>query len=317
MVAQEKIVIGSRGSKLALWQTNHVADLINNLISCEIAIEKIKTTGDKILDSPLAKIGGKGLFVKEIEVALSGGTIDLAVHSMKDMPTDIPSDLMIGAVLKREDPRDVLLSRKNVLLKDLPPNAVIGTSSLRRKAQLLKYRPDFSFTDVRGNLDTRLRKMDSGQFDGMILAAAGIKRMGWAERIAEIISPDISLPAVGQGAIGIEVRKDDSRIRDLVGKLNNEETHICVTAERALMKRLEGGCQVPVGAIARIENGKLTLSAMVASLDGKEFIKDTIFGSPSDAELLGTQLADNLLAEGARKILAEIRHLAECGDDKA
>jgi len=315
MVAKEKIVIGSRGSKLALWQTNHVASLLNQLISCEITIEKIKTTGDKILDSPLAKIGGKGLFVKEIEVALSGGTIDLAVHSMKDMPTDIPSDLMIGAILEREDPRDVLLSRNNVLLKDLPSNAVIGTSSLRRKAQLLKYRPDFSFTDVRGNLDTRLRKMDSGQFDGMILAAAGIKRMGWAERIAEIISPDISLPAVGQGAIGIEVRKDDSRIRDLVGKLNDEETHICVIAERALMKRLEGGCQVPVGAIARIENGKLTLLAMVASLDGKEFIRDTITGSLSDAESLGTQLADNLLTEGAREILAEIRHLAECEGD--
>jgi len=317
MVAPKKIVIGSRGSKLALWQTNHVAGLLSKLVSCEIVIEKIKTTGDKILDSPLAKIGGKGLFVKEIEVALSSGTIDLAVHSMKDMPTDIPSDLMIGAVLKREDPRDVLLSRDNVLLKDLPPNAVIGTSSLRRKAQLLKYRPDFSFTDVRGNLDTRLRKMDSGQFDGMILAAAGIKRMGWAERIAEIIPAEISLPAVGQGAIGIEVRKDDSEVRDLVSKLDDKETGICVTAERALMKRLEGGCQVPVGALSRIENGELSLSAMVASLDGKEFVRDVISGSPSDAELLGTQLADNLLAEGAREILAEIRHLAECEEDRA
>jgi len=307
MVDQKNIIIGSRGSKLALWQTNFVAAELRKLAAVQISIERIKTTGDKILDSPLAKIGDKGLFVKEIEIALSEGKIDLAVHSMKDVPTDIPSDLLIGAVLKREDPRDVLLSRDNLLLADLPKNAVIGTSSLRRKAQLLKYRSDFSFTDVRGNLDTRLRKMESGQFDGMILAAAGIKRMGWADRIAEILSPDTCLPAVGQGAIGIEVRKADNEVLDLVGKLNDEETQICVMAERALMKRLEGGCQVPIGALARIENGKFNMSAIVASLDGKKLVRDTIQGDPSEANALGLELAENLLMNGAAEILAEIR----------
>lgn len=312
MIDKKRIVIGSRGSKLAMWQSNLVADELRKLVSWEVEIKKIKTTGDKILDSPLAKIGGKGLFVKEIEIALSHGTVDLAVHSVKDMPTDIPSDLMIGAVLKREDPRDVLLSKDNMLLAALPQKAIIGTSSLRRKAQLLKLRLDFCFTDVRGNLDTRLRKMDSGQFDAMILAAAGIKRMGWSQRIVEILSPDICLPAVGQGAIGIEVRKADAEIRKLVGRLNDEETEICVSAERALMQHLEGGCQVPIGALASIEEKRLIMSAMVASLNGKKFVRDSVSGNPSDAYSLGIQLAERLCAEGAVRILEEIRRLAGC-----
>lgn len=307
MLDRRKIIIGSRGSKLALWQTNLVANELKKLVSCEIEIKKIKTTGDKILDSPLAKIGDKGLFVKEIEIALSEGRIDLAVHSMKDMPTDIPSDLTIGAVLKREDSRDVLLSRDSLSLADLPQNAIIGTSSLRRKAQLLRFRSDFSFIDVRGNLDTRLRKMDSGQFDGMILAAAGIKRMGWSERIAEMISPNICLSAVGQGAIGIEIRKSDDDITSLVGQLNDNQTQVCVLAERVLMKYLEGGCQVPIGALAQLKEEKLIMSAMVASLDGKKYIRDEISGDPKKGQFLAIELADKLLAQGAQEILDEIR----------
>ncbi len=307
MVDGKKIVVGSRGSKLALWQTNLIISELEKLVSCEIVIKKIKTKGDKILDSPLAKIGDKGLFVKEIEVALCEGKIDLAVHSMKDVPTEIPSDLAIGAVLEREDPRDVLLSRDRLSLTDLSRGAVIGTSSLRRKAQLARFRPDFSFIDVRGNLDTRIRKMDSGQFDGMILAAAGIKRMGWTERIIETISLDVCLPAVSQGAIGIEIRKEDSRISDLVSRLNDEKTETCIRAERALMKQLEGGCQVPVGALARIEGERLMILAMVASLDGRKYVRDTVSGNLSQAEILGIQLGDKLLAGGARAILDEIR----------
>jgi hydroxymethylbilane synthase len=307
MVVQNKIVVGSRGSKLALWQSNLVVNELGKLVSSEIVIERIRTTGDKILDSPLAKIGDKGLFVKEIEVALSEHRIDLAVHSMKDMPTDVPSDLIIGAILKREDPHDVLLSKNNLGLAELAQNAVIGTSSLRRKAQLLRYRSDLSFTDVRGNLDTRIRKMDAGQFDGMILAAAGIKRMGWAERISEIISSDICLSAVGQGAIGIEIRKEDTDISDLVGRLNDEQTSICVGAERALMKYLEGGCQVPIGALAEIEGEEFNMQAMVASLDGERLVKKAICGDPEQAESLAIDLAKMLLSDGASEILEEIR----------
>jgi hydroxymethylbilane synthase len=305
---RNNLTIGSRGSKLALWQSNLVADALRSLEpELQISIQKIKTSGDKILDVPLAKIGGKGLFVKEIETALLEEKIDLAVHSMKDVPTDLPQGLIIGAVMERKDPRDALVSRGNVPFSALPKDAVIGTSSLRRKAQLLGYSLEFRFVDLRGNLDTRFRRMDEGEFDAVILASAGIERMGWAERIAERISPEICLPAVGQGAIGIEIRGDDEEVRELVSKLDHGESRARVLAERALMHVLEGGCQVPVGAYSVIEKGILKLTAAVASLDGTKLVRDSIEGSLEEAEGLGSALAKRLLAQGADKILNEIR----------
>lgn len=305
---RKNLIIGSRGSKLALWQSNFVADSLGKLEpELEISIKKIKTSGDKILDVPLAKIGGKGLFVKEIETALLERKIDLAVHSMKDVPTDLPQGLTIGAVLKRKDPRDALVSRGNIPFKALPPKAVIGTSSLRRRAQLLNHSQEFRFVDLRGNLDTRFRRLDEGEFDAVILASAGIERMGWEERIAERISPEICLPAVGQGAIGIEIREDDQEVAELVSRLDHSESRARVFAERALMHVLEGGCQVPVGAYSVVENGVFGLTAAVASLDGKRVIRDSIEGSVEEAEELGKALAQNLLAQGADEILQEIR----------
>lgn len=307
MGKRSKIVIGSRGSMLALWQADHVAGELAKLTSLEIEIRKIKTTGDKILDSPLAKIGDKGLFVKEIEFALERDEVDLAVHSMKDVPTALPAGLMLGAVLQRELPNDVLVSRNRLTLKDLPAGSVIGTSSLRRKAQLLNLRPDFCFVDLRGNLDTRLRKMESGDFDAMILAAAGIRRLGLTEKITEVIPADLLLPAVGQGAIGIETREDDNEINQLVKTLDHFPTRARVLAERALMGRLEGGCQVPIGALATLENGLLHLDAMVASLDGSKLVRDGIEGRPEESEKAGIALAEKLLGLGADQILKEVR----------
>lgn len=302
-----KIIIGSRGSQLAFWQANYVASFLKERGIDQIEIKKIKTTGDKILDAPLAKIGDKGLFVKEIELALSSGEIDLAVHSMKDVPTEIPSNLKIAAILKREDPRDVLISRDNLSLFSLPPGVAIGTSSLRRKAQLLHLRPDFQMVDVRGNLDTRLRKMAEGQFEAMILSAAGIDRLGWSDRITQRIPSEVCLSAVGQGAIGVEIRKDDLEMGEAVSSLDDFATHIAILAERALMKRLEGGCQVPIGALGQIQDGKLSLQAVVASLDGEKLFRDEITGSSDEAESLGVRLAEKLLEMGADEILREIR----------
>lgn len=309
MVSRKRIVIGSRGSRLALWQANFVASQVKRVVSAEVVIEKIKTRGDKIVDVPLAKVGGEGLFVKEIEVALLGNKIDLAVHSMKDVPTDIPEGLVLGAVLKREEVSDVLISRENQGLADLPSGARVGTSSLRRRAQLLNYRPDFSMVDVRGNLDTRLRKMGEGKFDGIIVAAAGLIRMGWDGRITERIPFDICLPAVGQGAIGLEIRSADEEMAEIVRQLNDVPTEVAVGAERVLMKRLQGGCQVPLGALGLVENGNLKLTAVVASLDGRRLIRDESGGSFSKPEEIGRQLADKLLKQGATEILAEIRKL--------
>ncbi len=311
MGKRSKIVIGSRGSQLALLQTNLVAQNLKDLVSCEICIKRIKTRGDKILDSPLAKIGGKGLFVKEIELALERGEIDLAVHSMKDVPTDIPLGLSIAAILQRDDPRDVLISRDNIPLRDLPRKAVIATSSLRRKAQLLHFRPDIKLVDIRGNLDTRLKKLESGQFDAIIVAAAGIDRMGWSERVTERIPTEICLSAVGQGAIGIEARIDDQEMIELARQLNHHETWISISAERALMKRLGGGCQVPIAALGKVQNNELRLTALVASLDGSKLVKDNIIGDPYRAQYLGILLAARLLERGADQILKEIRHLSE------
>jgi hydroxymethylbilane synthase len=288
-----------------------VASELKRLFGLEVEIQRIKTTGDKILDSPLAKIGGKGLFVKEIEKALEQGQIDLAVHSMKDVPTELPKGLMIGAVTKREDPRDVLVSRDKVSLMDLPKEAKVGTSSLRRKAQLWQRRPDFNMVDVRGNLDTRLRKMKEGQFDAMVLARAGLKRMGFEEAVTEVLEPQVMLPAVGQGALAIEVREDDEMVREMVKALNHLPTQQSILAERALMRRLEGGCQVPVGALGIVKNGQVSLKAMVASLDGRKMVRDEVAGPSQQAEKLGVELAEKLLNQGADAILAEVRSLPD------
>ena len=312
-MAKKKIIIGTRGSKLALWQAEWVKSALLKLNpGLTIELNKIKTTGDKILDVPLAKVGGKGLFVKEIEEALLNGEADLAVHSMKDVPTDFPNGLHLAVICKREDPRDAFIAPiqnskfKIQNFKSLPRGATVGTSSLRRACQLLSIRPDLKIEQLRGNLDTRLRKLDEGQFDAIILAAAGVKRLGWAERITETIEPEVSLPAIGQGAIGIECRIDNEFINSLIAPLNHNETSICVKAERACLKKLEGGCQVPIAAHATLSNDKLSMDGLVGSVSGDRIIKSHIEGSPKDAESLGLKLAEDLLSKGAKEILDEV-----------
>ncbi len=322
---KHKLIIATRGSKLALWQAEWVkAQLEKNNRDIEVELKRIKTTGDMILDVPLAKVGGKGLFVKEIEDALLKNSADLAVHSMKDVPTDLPEGLHLAAICKREDPRDAFIARvqnsqfviRN--FKGLPRGAHIGTSSLRRICQLLNRRPDLKITQLRGNLDTRLRKLDEGQFDAIILAAAGVKRLGLQKRITEILTPAMSLPAIGQGAVGIECRVDDEFTNRLLKKLNHRTTSICVRAERAFLKKLEGGCQVPIGAYAKLtsqnsevrsqkkRNKSLLIAGLVGSLDGRTLIKASKQGRPEDAEIIGTKLAEMLLSKGAAEILAEV-----------
>ena len=331
-MAKKKVIIGTRGSKLALWQAEWVkSELLKLNPALTIELNKIKTTGDKILDVPLAKVGGKGLFVKEIEEALLRGEAGLAVHSMKDVPTDFPEGLHLAVICKREDPRDAFIAQvKSEKLriksfKELPKGATIGTSSLRRSCQLLSIRPDLKIEQLRGNLDTRLRKLDEGKFDAIMLAAAGVKRLGWAERITEVLEPDISLPAIGQGAIGIECRVDDEFTNKLIAPLNHSETSICVRAERACLKKLEGGCQVPIAAHARLISHKpsavssqedaehqtlnaerLVMDGLVGSVSGDRIIKSHIEGSPKDAESLGIKLAEDLLSKGAKEILDEV-----------
>lgn len=307
-MTKRKIVIATRGSKLALWQAEWVkSQLIAIDPEFEMELNKIKTTGDKILDVSLAQVGGKGLFVKEIEEAMLRGEADLAVHSMKDVPTALPEGLHISAICKREDPRDAFIARKGIKsFTDLPQGANIGTSSLRRICQLLNLRPDLKITQLRGNVDTRLRKVAEGEFDAIILATAGVKRLGFADRITERLPVDVSLPAIGQGAVGIECRVDDVFINNLLKELNHEETSVCVRAERAFLKKLEGGCQVPIAAYARLENSKLIIEGLVGSLDGKTLIKAGIEGRPEEAESLGTTLAEKLLSKGAKKILDEV-----------
>lgn len=307
MVSHPIVKIGTRRSPLALWQANSVkASLERRFPHIRVELVGIKTQGDKILDIPLAKVGGKGLFVKEIEEALLRGGIDLAVHSMKDVPTDLPSGLHLAAILKREDAGDVLISRGKKRLAELKEKAVIGTSSLRRQAQLRHYRPDLETRSLRGNLGTRLRKLEKDGFDGIILAAAGIKRMGWTDRATEPIPYEICLPAIGQGAMGIETRRKDVRIHELIAFLNHPETASCILAERALLRRLQGGCQVPIAAHGEIEQGQLRLEGLVASVDGARLIRDRISGLPEEAETLGIQLAERLLSAGADEILREL-----------
>jgi hydroxymethylbilane synthase len=321
---RNKISIGTRGSKLALWQAEWVkSELVRLYPNFKIELKKIKTTGDKIIDVPLAKVGGKGLFVKEIEEALLKHEIDIAVHSMKDVPTEFPKGLHIAVICKREDPRDAFISKiRNSKFeirnfKALPHGAKVGTSSLRRSCQLLHIRPDLKIEHLRGNLDTRMRKLAEGQFEAIILAAAGVKRLGLHNKITEILPLEISLPAVGQGTIGIECRIDDQFIRRVIDPLNHPETSICVKAERAFLRRLEGGCQVPIAAHARIErkeynskfeirNSKLVMDGLVGSISGDRIIKGHIKGNPEHAKSLGVILADDILSRGAKEILDEV-----------
>jgi len=304
---RKQIRIGTRASALALWQAEWVkSELEKKYPGTSVTLTKIKTTGDKILDVPLAKVGGKGLFVKEIEEAMLEGEIDIAVHSMKDVPTFFPDGLHLSCITKREDPRDALLTRDKMKFKDLPKGANVGTSSLRRQAQLMHVRPDFVISQLRGNVDTRLRKLKEGQYDAIILAAAGVKRLGLAENVSEYIDPEISLPAIGQGALGIECRVDDRELNDLIAFFNHADTRTCVTGERALLRRLEGGCQVPIACYGEIKDGQLHLTGLVGSVDGKRIIKDAINGAPEKAEKLGVMLAEKLLSRGADVILREV-----------
>jgi hydroxymethylbilane synthase len=299
--------IGTRGSQLALFQANWVKDqLIHAHSNLKVSLIKIKTTGDKIQAAPLAKIGGKGLFVKEIEEALIQRRIDLAVHSIKDVPTQFPEGLRLSVITKREDPRDAFISREGKKLTELPQGAQIGTSSLRRQAQLLYYRSDYELVPLRGNLDTRLKKLRTMNLDGIVLALAGVKRLGLEEKVTEIISTDISLPAIGQGALGIETRQDDREIEEQIRFLNDTDSWIAVSAERSFLKKLEGGCQVPIAAFARTVGTTLQIDGLVGTIDGKRILRERVEGRAEEAESLGTKLADILLSKGAKSILDEI-----------
>jgi len=307
-----RIVIGTRGSNLAMIQARMVKDALQAALpEREFALKKIKTTGDLVTDIPLEKIGDKGVFIKELESALLEKEIDLAVHSMKDMPTALPEELCFGAIMSRENPLDVVLAgKKSLKLEKMKPGTCIGSSSLRRRAQLLHHYPHLEIHSIRGNLDTRLRKMQEGQFDAIILAYAGVKRMGWTELISEEISTAVCLPAVGQGSIGVEIRQGDREVAGMVAELNCARSEAAITAERSFLRKLEGGCQVPVGALGEIKNGSLTLEGMVASLDGAVLYRETESGRPEDGEAIGTALAERLLKQGCGSILDQIRQ--EC-----
>ena len=305
-----KVRIGSRGSPLALWQANWIKDLLLKQHSdLDVDIKIIKTSGDKIQDVPLAKIGGKGLFVKEIEESLLKRKVDFAVHSMKDMPINFPINLCIACVAKRENPFDALISRNDIKLADLPKGAKIGTGSLRRISQLLNYRPDFKLIPLRGNLETRLKKLDTEGLDAIILAAAGLIRLGWDSRITEIISPDILLPAMGQGAVGIEARKNDVENQILLADIDDEDTHYALDAERALVSQLEGGCNVPIGAFATLDADQITLTGLVASLDGKTLYKKAMTDIKTNAIVMGRKMGDELIGMGADRIMQEIQSI--------
>jgi hydroxymethylbilane synthase len=302
-----RLRIATRKSPLALWQANHVRDaLLARNPGLEVELLTMTTQGDKILDTPLAKVGGKGLFVKELELGMLEGRADLAVHSMKDVPVEFPDGLGLAAVLPREDPRDALISNNYSSIDALPQGARVGTSSLRRQCQLRARRPDLEVLDLRGNVNTRLQKLDDGNYDAILLAAAGVKRMGWASRLTEVLAPEQFLPAIGQGAIGIEIRLDDARVAGLVGALNDPQTATRIAAERALNAGLQGGCQVPIAGYSEISHGVIVLRALVGRPDGSELVQGVISGRPEDAEELGQVLADDLLSRGAREILADV-----------
>lgn len=296
--------IATRQSPLALWQAEYIRARLQELHP-DLTVELVKfvTQGDKILDTPLAKIGGKGLFVKELEAALLDGRADLAVHSMKDVPMALPEGLILAVICEREDPLDAFVSNQFEKFADLPQGAKVGTSSLRRKSQILKQRPDLQIIDLRGNVGTRLGKLDDGQYDAIILASAGLKRLGLSERIRHCLTPDISLPAVGQGALGLECRAADNEVLSLIQPLLHQETDVCVRAERAFNAYLEGGCQVPIAGYATLQNGQIHIEGRVGSADGQTLLRAELTDEASNAQQLGENLARNLLDQGAGELL--------------
>ncbi|HUA00721.1 MAG TPA: hydroxymethylbilane synthase [Candidatus Aquilonibacter sp.] len=305
-----RLRIGTRGSALALWQANHIAASLKKIHGVDAELVRIRTSGDRLQTASVAQVneavsseGGKGIFIKEIEDALLTGAVDLAVHSMKDVPAETPPQLIFAAIPSREDPRDCLLSRGGLSFEKLPQGARIGTSSLRRQVQLHHHRPDLEVLDMRGNVDTRIRKLESGDFDAIVLAIAGLMRLGLRDKVTQIFDEDSMLPAVGQGALGIETRTEDRAITQLVAALDHADTRACVTAERALLRELQGGCQVPLGAWGRIRDGELHLEAAVFSTVGCECVRLDEAGAPVEAEAIGVRLAQSLLDAGADKIL--------------
>jgi len=298
-----RLRIGSRGSQLALWQANHVAALLREK-GHTVEIEVIKTTGDKITDVALAKVGTKGMFTKEIEEALADKRVDLAVHSLKDVPTELAHEFELAAIMKREDPRDAFISVKFGALEELPRGAKVGTSSLRRQCQLKAVRPDLEIFPLRGNVDTRLRKLESGEYDAIILAAAGVHRLGLDKHVRSRISADVMCPAVGQGALAIEIRRDDGQTRTLLAFLNDADTRVAIECERALLGSMGGGCQVPIGAYAEKREGRVHLRAMVGRPDGSLVLREQAEGD--NAEKLGREVAQTLLGRGGDKILTEV-----------
>ena len=296
------LTIGSRGSQLALWQARWIQARLEAW-GQQCRIEIIHTTGDKITDVALSKVGTKGLFTKEIEEALLAGRIDVAVHSLKDMPTELPSGLTLAAIPEREDPRDALIGRK---LSELPQRARVGTSSLRRSAQLRALRPDLEIENIRGNLDTRLRKLDEGKYDAIVLASAGLRRLGWQDRIAELLDPETMCPAVGQGALAVETRDDSGPAQTITRSLEHRDTRIAVTAERAVLASLGGGCQVPIGAHATVDRERVHIHAIIVSPDGTEIIRKRSSGALADAAAIGRTLGEQLLAEGGKQILEAV-----------
>jgi len=301
------LILGSRGSKLALWQANFIKSTLERQRPIEVRIETIRTTGDKITDVPLATVGGtKALFTKEIEEALLAARIDLAVHSLKDLPTYLPEGLMLAAIPAREDARDALISRHGERWNQLPAGARVGTSSLRRQVQLRRLRKDLVIEPLRGNLDTRLRKLDEGQYDAVVVAQAGLKRMGWADRATQVFSVEEMLPAIGQGALAIETRADDEELLAGLDGLRDPETEAAITAERAFLARLGGGCQVPLAGYAQVKGERLRLKGVVVSTDGEQAVEGSEEGAASEAEAIGKALAERLLKQGAAEILAAI-----------
>lgn len=304
---RDSLRLGTRGSPLAMCQAGLVAEALGKQSpGLEVRFIPIKTSGDKLLDSPLAQAGGKGLFVKEIEEALLDSRIDLAVHSMKDLPAELPPGLRVGAVMRREDPCDALIARNGLRFAELPAGARIGTSSLRRQVQLLHHRPDLQIVPLRGNVETRLKKLDTLNLDAVVLAVAGLIRLGLQHRITERLHPELSLPAIGQGALAIEIREDDPRVSPIVGSIDHRETRLATAAERAFLRRLGGSCVTPVAAFGQIEGDSLVLTGMVASLDGKRMVKEVLRGEASTPDTVGQALAEALLAAGADEILREI-----------
>ncbi len=303
----DTIRIATRKSQLALWQAEYVRDMLQlHHPDLNVELVKMSTQGDKILDTPLAKVGGKGLFVKELERSLLDEDTDIAVHSMKDVPVELPDSLHLAVICPREDPRDAFVSNNYESFETLPEGARLGTSSLRRQCQLATLRPDLNIIDLRGNVNTRLKKLDDGEYDAIILAAAGLKRLKFEDRITEFLAIDISLPAIGQGAVGIECRRNDDWVNGLLAPLNDHDTAIRIAAERAMNLRLQGGCQVPIAGYAELDHGVILLRGLVGRVDGSEIIRGEIAGPPEDAAHLGQVLAEDLLARGADEILAEL-----------